>query len=240
MLSGRLRPGSDGAAVSLRFERDDARRMGVDAEIKGQLPRARRLQIAQDRAEGDAALLLVVNLAHQRKAAEVVKGIGVVLEGRPDEAPFLQVAKVVLAQRGVHRQDVALAVMFLAQVGDRRQTDTAAELVLAEQANLSGLFGVELGGAPELLAVRAGVVNQPRQVRHPLRIRLAADHQQRRPLRHIVVRRSTEALDDRARLLAAKRPQLSGKHQPLTRQAGTRTTVFVHGVPTLCSFRYVH
>jgi hypothetical protein len=86
--------------------------------------------------------------------------------------------------------------------------------------------------------VRAGVVSQPRDVGHTLRIRLAADYQPRRALGHIVVGRPAKALDDRARLLAAERPQLPGKDERFTRQAGT--TRFAHGVPMPGAFTNAH
>ena len=68
----------------------------------------------------------------QRQIAEREERVGVVLEGRADEAPLLQVAQVIFAQRRIHREDVALAVVLLAQLGDRRQADAAAEVVFAD------------------------------------------------------------------------------------------------------------
>ncbi len=112
-------------------------------------------KIAQHSAERHALLQLGVHLAQDRQVAEPKERVGVVLERPPDEAPFLKVAKMILAKRRIHREDVALAVVLLAKLGHGRQPDEATEIVFADDPDAAGLLGVDLGGAAELLAMRA-------------------------------------------------------------------------------------
>jgi hypothetical protein len=77
------------------LERDNPRRLCVDAEVERELASLRSLQIAENGAKRDALLQLRVYLPQQRQIRERKERVGVVLECRPDEPPLLQIAQMI-------------------------------------------------------------------------------------------------------------------------------------------------
>ena len=91
----------------LARERDDARRLGVEPEVERELPFLRELQIAERGPERHALLEFAVDLPEQAEILEGELRAAPAPLRRRDEAPLLQVAHVVFAQRGIHAEHVA-------------------------------------------------------------------------------------------------------------------------------------
>ncbi len=73
-------------------------RLGLEPEIKRQLPSARGEQTAHDRAEGGASGELGVGLPDHRDVGEGVGQFTVYPPGGVNETPLLHIAQVIVSQ----------------------------------------------------------------------------------------------------------------------------------------------
>ena len=121
---------------------------------------------------------------------------------------------MVVAQRAVARQQVARRVVLALQRLGRRHAGQPAELVFAQNLDLRAVLRVQLLGLLQLHAAGfvAGVASVAGGKPEPLR----SDDQHRRLRVDVVGGRAAEARDERARVLAAERAQLAGKHDDLS------------------------
>ena len=69
---------------------------------------------------------------------ETVVGFSVRPHDGADDAPLLQVPEPGLADRGIHREDIALGVKVLAQVPGCRHARAAAEIIFRQDRDLAG------------------------------------------------------------------------------------------------------
>jgi len=95
-------------------------------------------------------------LADDRQILEPEVPLRVGAQHGPHQLPFLEVAKMVVAQPRVHRPDVARGVVLLLQRAGWLQSGEPAELVFADDTDPVGSLLVQALGAPEFLAAIVG------------------------------------------------------------------------------------
>jgi len=100
------------ARVASRQQHDLGRRADRRVEIQLQLPLALGQERPQDLLQRDVAIELRGELLDRRQVAEGVEALGDGVRRGPDEAPLLQIAKMVVGDPWIEAADVARTVVL--------------------------------------------------------------------------------------------------------------------------------
>src|SRR5262249_55268696 len=192
-------------------ERDDLRRRGFEAEVELELTLARGKHRADNAAERNALSKRLVGLLDDAEIGEREEGVGVGAHHRADQSALDQIAEMVLAQGAVAREQVADRVILPLQRVGRRHAGKLAEFVLGEDADWigRGALRVQFLGALELVGFVARIVGRWAEA-------FGADHQNRRLGADFLRGGAAETLDERSRILAAERAELSSEDDNLS------------------------
>src|SRR5262249_17477821 len=115
----------------------------------------------------------------------------------------------ILAQGAVAREQIAHRMVLTLDRVRRRDAGDATERVFGQDLDLVALLRVQFLGPPQLVALRLA--------RKPF----LADDEHRRLRADFFGRRSAETGDERARILAAERTELSSENDEVTREGLT-------------------
>ena len=190
-------PGSLPISLRLRaLQLDDARRLGIDAEVERQLAAALCLQRSEDGAERRRPQL-GTHVANQEEIREWVVRFSVGPHDRTNQSPFLQVPKMVFAESGIHAQQIALPVVLLFEIFRRLNAGHPAEVVLGDDAH------AEIFRFPLLLTFFC------------VGARFSANHDECGPGRHLVGRGAAQTDHQRLCFLAAERRKFAGEDDEL-------------------------
>ncbi len=175
----------------------------------------------------------VIRLLDDGEIAKLEEGVGVGAEHGTDQAVFHQIVQVVGAQRAIAHEEIAHRVVLTLQHLGCRNAGELAELGFAQNPNAARPQRVQFFRALELLALvtargggsRGGIVLGPTAIGGQIPKSLVSHDEHRRLRADVVGRNAAEPGDERARILAPERAELSGKDHDLPGERPTAIEV---------------